>query len=189
VSQELSTPGADQTVVAADTHPGLARMIHQLSGICKLREINGDNTDFIAGLMESILSAESIEDIFDAQESGMISGKDFTNRPFLIMDASDIQWTQSTKTGRHGAFVLPFYAVIKVREISNPDVEVTINCGGTTFVSVLFALWDRGYFDAEKAPDGRAFQITATEAASGDGSYLKLVPFKRTAPKPRRDAE
>lgn len=178
MSTDLASKTAGTVSAAEDTHPGLARMIQGINAHIKLREINGEASgDFMADLLESILSAESIDDVFAAQDVSGLSGKDFTNRPFLIFDASDIEWVRSTKASEEGKKqILPAYARVKVTPIDDRDNPVTIACGGTTFVAVLWSLFERGWFDIDKAPEGRALMITSTD--SNDGAYLSLKPIK-----------
>jgi hypothetical protein len=125
--------------------------------------------DFVMDLMETILSADTFDDIFAAQDAGMLSGKDFCNRPFYL-SADGVSYKRSTKEGG-----LPFYAMLNVTEVATGET-VTINCGGKTFLAVLHALLAKGYFDAsEENPLGRAVVLIGTE--SENGAYLSLRPY------------
>jgi hypothetical protein len=143
--------------------------------------------EFVMDLMERILAADDPDAIFDAQESGMISGKDYANRPFVIpnMDSIDFRPSTQANTDQNG---FPFYAIIQAVEI-NTGENVTLNCGGKTFMAVLWSLYtlnDRkgktgNWFDEDSS--GRAFTIIST--ASPSGAYLSLKPFKRPETTPR----
>lgn len=133
-------------------------------------EAPGDMTeDFMLDLMEQILAAETEEEIFAAQSTGMIAGKDFTNRPFWLR-GDDIQIRKTTY--RQGG--LPWYAVMKVTEVATND-EFVLNCGGKTFMAVLQALRNKGYFDNPDFPHGRSLSLVGHEAQNG--TYLTLMPF------------
>lgn len=154
-----------------DTHP---RVVAAFTSIAAEVATSPPSDDFVLGIMEDILSAETFEEIFAAQEKGgMTSGKDFANRPFFLQ-GSDIQWQKS----RHKA--VPFYALMKVTDFASGE-EIMLNCGGKTFVCVLRGLQMAGYFTEEKGcpPEGRSLYLRATE--TGEGAYLSLMPHMGAA--------
>jgi hypothetical protein len=121
--------------------PTLMRMVKQLATEVQLqdREYN------IESIMEQILSGESAEEIFQAQDLGSVASKDYIGRPFYLK-TDGVTWMKSTL--EDGTF--PFYAMIRVRDLESED-EVTLNGGGASFVSVLWKLQDIGFLDEEKA--------------------------------------
>ncbi len=168
----MNQPATD---VAITQHfPALAGMMHQLFEEAPPGETNAlDKDAFVMSVMEQILNAESFDDIFAAQEQGMTSGKDFTDRPFLLR-GEDILIRPSTIESAGG---FTHFAIFKVTEIASGEV-FTLNCGGKTFMAVLFKLRDRGYFVGKDCPaEGRPLVLRATEADSGT-AYLSLLPFK-----------
>jgi hypothetical protein len=138
-------------------------------------EISGGSSDeFVMGIMERILTAETEEAIFEAQKSPQLSGKDFHGRPFYLKE-DDITIRKSTQ-----ADGLPFYALFKVTELTTNEEHV-VNCGGRTFMAVLDALRQKEYFHVtEERPNGRALVIIATPSPAG--AYLQLAPVKVAAP-------
>ena len=148
-----------------ETHPALVTMIRQMKASAAMVTQSGD---FVMDLMEKILQADTFEDIFDAAESGMISGKDFAGRPFVVASADAVQIRPSNKT-ENGGF--PFYAVLNVTEIATGE-ETVINCGGKTFMPTLWALLTKGYFEEERA-------LTILSVPSDAGAYLLLKPYRR----------
>ena len=166
-------------VAVPDTHPALRNMVRVLMADASIAETSGEGTGaFVMDVMEKILQAGESGDfdaIFAAQESGMVSGKDFAGQPFLVQEANIDIRPSSQSNIDNGGFT--HYAIMKVWDLSVGQ-EVTLNCGGKTFMATLYALRMGGYFTADKGcpPEGRAFQILAIP--SGDNAYLKLVPFR-----------
>lgn len=163
------------TVALVDTHPVLATMLRRRGEQAHESEESGGEL-FIMDLMERILSAETVDDVFAAQESGLVSGKEFTNRPFIIMNDDDIVWRKSDDkyTAQSG---FPLYVMLRVRTLDTNE-EITLSCGGKTFLAVLDALQVRGYF--KDSIDGQSLIIFSTE--SPNGAFLSLMPFKRPEP-------
>jgi hypothetical protein len=158
-----------------DERRALSLMVRELANEATAAEANGTGDEFVMDLMERILNADTADAVFDAQESSMVSGKDFSSRPFVIASADDIEWRRSTQVNTDGGG-FPLYAVMRVTEIATGD-EVMLNCGGKTFVTVLYALIKRDYFNAALHPAGRSLVIVAVPSPAG--AYLKLQPFKR----------
>jgi len=162
-----SVTGTD-IVVPGDNHPLLRAMVQNLR--TETEDLAVDSDVFVMDLMEQILAADTVEDIFAAQEAGLLSGKDFTNRPFLLKEEDIIVVRSNLRTG------FPFYARMQVTEIGMGEPPLTLACGGKTFMAVLLALRTKGYFKTDKAyPEGKPLVLIATE--SGDGAYLSLRPF------------
>jgi len=157
-----------ETTVAAleETHPGLAAMIRGLAVEASFAETNGDAETFVLNIMEGILSAESEDEIFEAQEAGGTSGKDFANRPFTVND-SGIVWRISNIENDKG---FPFYAMMTVTEIATGE-EVTLTCGGKTFVCVLRALQMKGALKEPKP-------LVIISTPSPNGAFLSLRPYR-----------
>lgn len=161
------------TVATTDPHPFLTRMTQTIGAQVSNDEmLGGSGSDFVMDLMDRILTADSFEEIFELQETGLLSGKDFTNRPFTVMNREAITFRRAGQANvDQGGY--PFYAVIEAEELTGD--RVTFGCGGKTFMATLFALIERGYFDDQ--PEGRTLMLVATAAANG--SYLTLRPVKR----------
>lgn len=162
----------------ADVFPHLTAMIRAMEARTVFQEATG--ADFVKQIMEGILSAESFDDVFDAQTSGMTSGKDMDSRPFYIRSVEDIEWKKSAlNAGNADRF--PYYAMVKATEIATGE-EVIFNCGGATFVPTLWRLSEGrngvSYFeeDENKYPNGRALVIQSVPSPAG--AYLLLKPYK-----------
>lgn len=168
MSQDLSA--VNSTTDLEEAHPQLREMIRALAVQASFAEERGGSQDFVLSIMEGILSADSIEDIFAAQESGMIAGRDFTNRPFEVSNEG-VTWLRSGLAATNpNSF--PFYAVLNVKTLDTGE-EVTLGCGGQTFVATLWALQQKGYLEVP-----RALSLAATPTTDGK-AYLSLRPFKR----------
>lgn len=152
---EIETAAETKVLTAKEKYPVLHRMVTQLAIETDLGERDYD----VESIMETILSGETAEEIFANQELGSIASQDYLGKPFYLKKEG-ITWMKSTLES--GAF--PFFAMIRVRDLET-DEEVTINGGGTSFVSVLWKLADVGWLDDEKAlilegkQTGRGFTV------------------------------
>lgn len=127
-------------------------------------------------IMESMLAAESEEELFDRQEAGAISSKDFVLRPFRLLP-ENIQWKKSNQAFvEQGGF--PFYALITVTDMETGE-RVVIDTGSPSCISVLSKLVE---FDEETRPKrsfepfrekgGRPLQFVGKPVASGNTVIL-----------------
>jgi hypothetical protein len=128
--------------------------------------------DFVMQLLEGILNAESVEEIFESQSNGMVSGKDFAGRPFYL-SSENIQVKRTAFTDGAG---LPFYFILKVITIDTGE-EIILSCGGKTFMAALEALRNLDYFDVtEEYPLGRSIVLQSHNAPAG--AYLTIAPYR-----------
>jgi hypothetical protein len=157
-------------------YPAMRSALAVMANEAEQADTSGNVEEFVMDIGESVLAAESIEDVFAAQDkSGMIAGKDFVNRPFYLASEN----ITIVKSAKENGF--PFYAIMRVIEIATGE-EVVLNCGGKTIMPVIFRLQQLGFFDpTEENPYGAAVVILA-KAASGDNAYLLLAPFKVAVP-------
>lgn len=164
-------------VTVAGEFAALAEMVRELFTVTE--PVDGETADadeFVMGVMDKILSATTFDEIFDAQETSMISGKDFVDRPFYVERSNDIVWRRSSQSNiDQGGF--PYYALITLTTLDTQET-LTINCGGKTLCAVLYSLWKRGYFEGDEP---RPLYIKAIKA-TGDNAYLQLLPYKVVAP-------
>lgn len=165
----VAVPGPME--LTGEERPNLTAMVRALVSQASFDETSGGTDEFVMDIMERILSAETEDEIFEAQEAGGIAGKDVAGRPFRVR-LEDITWRRSNVANIDNGG-LPIYALMKVIMLDTGE-ELVINCGGKTFVPVLFALINRNAFD--KYPDGRPFVIRATPTAAGQ--RLSLLPYR-----------
>jgi hypothetical protein len=174
VVAEVAPESVTGTVVSFDNHPRLRSMVVALGN--EVLASPAEDDSFVMDLLEQILTAETFDDIFAAQESGgSVAGKDFTMRPFLLKGEDIVIRKSALDTG------FPFYALLNVTELQTGNT-VALNCGGKTFMSVLYGLRERGYFTEEHdcPPEGRCFMLKATETSDAR-AYLSLLPFAGAA--------
>lgn len=158
-------------LVVSENHGALREMVRDLRALSASDDQG--SSSFVMDLMDRILSADTVDAVFDAQDNGMVSGQDFTSRPFIVRRSEDIQWRLSTKDNG-----FPFYAIFRAVEVATGE-EVVLNCGGQTFVAVLYALQQRGYFE-NQPESGNALVIISNATSGPNGNeYLTLRPFKR----------
>lgn len=160
-----------QDVATQEQFPGIKTMVQRLE-IESSIETNDDGlgTD-VASILESILAAGSVEDVFKAQELGTIASKDFLMRPFNLR-SEDITWRRSTQ----GTF--PFYALMRVTDLETGE-QVTLNGGGITFVGIIYSLQNKG------ALDGDGMDLMLWEKSTQSGNSVVLVKPVVPAPKTR----
>jgi hypothetical protein len=171
VSKDVAIIGTGGRELTAVT-----QMVRELDLEATFAAENGGNLDFVKDIMEGILTAESFDDIFAAQDAGgLVSGKDFAGVPFTIEKAEDIKWLRSNIDNDNA---LPFYAIIRVIDLQTGE-ERMLNCGGSTFTPTLFRLWKREYFT-----EPRDLVIIA-HPTTGSQAYLTLKPYKRPEAKQR----
>lgn len=178
---QATTEEPNAVVLASEAsarYEGVKAMVAQLNVEASLAENDTRSAlEFQMDIVERILSGETEEEIFEAQEAGGESGKDFINRPFRLAGA-DLEFVQSQiKT----ANAFPFYARMRVTEIVTGD-EHSITCGGFSVVAVLYALRLRGFLQEDVA---KAMTFTAKSTASGN-MRLAVTPYAE--PKPRGKA-
>ena len=146
----------------------LRRMVNQLS-----TEVDLEGPAFdVDAFMERILSGETEEEVFEAQELGSIATQDYLGKPFFLRP-DDVKWMRSTI--EDAARWFPFYAFLKVRDLESGEM-VSLNGGGTSFVTVLWRLLDMGAFNGFE-DDGRAFVLEGKKTGKGFDVVL-LKPYK-----------
>jgi hypothetical protein len=173
--QELEQWIAEST--APDRVAALARTMY-LSATLD----NSGNTAVLS-IMDNILAAETEDDIFAAANAGTTSGKDYLDRPFLL-PSENIDWKLSGAVFREqGNF--PFYALFRAIDMGTGE-EITVNCGGFSFVTTLWQLSALGHLDKYDADGGMPLVIRSKPAANGNVLLLHkyIVPVP---PKPRAE--
>jgi len=129
----------------------------------------GDET--VLQIINSILAAETEEELFKAQEAGVLSAKDFVNQPFRLK-SENVSWRRSNIESS----ALPFFAIMKILDLEDGE-EKMLACGGATFMVVLDKLISFGSLDRpEDSDQGRSLQITAKRTSRGY-DVLLLKPF------------
>lgn len=112
-------------------------------------------------IMNQILSATTVEELFAAADAGTVSGQDHAGEPFLIKD-----WEYKRSAAGYveqGAF--PFYVLLRVQFLKDGR-EVVLNCGGFTVVAVIDSLDRMGEL---------------SKAIENIGGYPMVLEARRTA--------
>lgn len=155
--------------------PHLANMVRDLNSRAVAREETGESV--VTQIMEQILAADTLEDLFRAQEAGTVAGKSYTDRPFLLLP-ENVEWRRSRDVFiEAGGF--PFFFFARVRDLETGD-DVVINCGGQTVVAMMYKLTTSPQYWAD-APDGRVFSLRSNSAAESDFEYLTIHPVRTVA--------
>jgi hypothetical protein len=93
--------------------------LHERLGGLEESERKGAD-DFVLDIMEAILAADTVEEVFAAAEAGGVSGEDFVNRPFTLTSAG-LQFPLSRAEYREaGGF--PFFARMRVTEVATGEI-------------------------------------------------------------------
>ena len=126
----------------------------------------GDNNDeFVFEIMQGITEAETVEDVFAAQETGLISSKDFLDIP-LTLDRTGVAWRKSDEK-YDSAF--PFFCMLTVVDLHDGETK-TITAGGSSTVAVIRKLETMGHLDEPRA------LIFRGKEASG-GTVVMVKPY------------
>jgi len=134
----------------------------RLAGIAVM-DASGVNTAVLE-IMHNILTAEGEEAVFAAANAGTESGKTFLDSPFRLRSDA-IEWKASAAMYREqGGF--PFYSLLRLTRLDN-DRPLVLTCGGFTFITTLWALWDQNILDRYDVYGGMPLVIKAKTAASG----------------------
>lgn len=144
-----------------------------------IEDPTASSENFVYEIMDNILSAETEEEVYEAQEVGTTGTKDFVGVAFRLKDAN-ISWRKSgmwdpTKPGS-----FPFFAVMTVTRLDTGEDEV-VSGGGLTFVASLYRLQQLNAFDSHEADGGKPLVITAKPTGSGF-HVLMLKAYKVPAP-------
>lgn len=149
-----------------------------------VEEERGSTDDFVMDIVESILSAESEEEIFEAQEAGTTSGKDFINIPFRLLE-ENLTFLRTAEQYRTPG-TLPFYVRMDCARLDNGE-WATITTGGNSVVAVLYALRKNAILERYNDQGGRPLVIVAKQGAVNE--YLLLKPYAVAQPKASKSAK
>lgn len=124
--------------------------------------------EIAASQMDKILSAETEEDIWDADEGGTVAGKDFTD---VALEILDYQLTESDDKYDSPLGVYVNIKATLLQKTKGYDVGevVVINTGATLVITKLEAFRSKGMIPGLKC------MIRGTEAKNG--TVLKLRPL------------
>lgn len=135
-------------------------------------------------IMEAILAAESEDELFEKQEAGTVSSKDYLNKPFRLLP-ENITWKKSGQSYiDQGGF--PFYVLLRVTEMATGD-DIVIDCGSFSVISVLDKLLEfdtedrepeKRSFERFRADGGRPLQFVGKQATNGTVVLLKPVAIE-----------
>lgn len=164
------------TIEAKVIEKKYAHVLNMVTALAEEASVPGASDFDVDGFMESILSGETDEEVFGAQELASLASKDYLNAPFLLK-ADGIKWMRSTI-----AQGFPFYALLMVTDQESGE-EVVVNTGGMSSVSVIYRLEELNYFNADEHPDGRLLQFVGKPTSSGNMVVLikPVAPVKRAA--------
>lgn len=161
----------------------LRLMVQQLEIEATIQD--GDSIDAALDIMENILSATTEEELFEAQEAGTLSGKNYTNIPFRLR-ADGIEWKKSGP-GFVGEGGFPYYCLLRISDMESTKTQV-LTCGGKTFVATVRKLQQLQAFDRFDAEGGRPMQLVGKTVSSGF-DVLLLKPLSAQPEAARRGAK
>lgn len=148
-------------VAIREDYTHVHQMLSRLSIEASLESNEQSAREIQLSIMEQILSAETEEDVYAAQEAGTTGTKDFVGIPFRVREA-DIAWRRSGVEG--GGF--PYYAVLNATRLDTGEA-ITLSGGGITFVAALDRLLSLDTFRAHEEDGGKPLIITSKTTGKG----------------------
>lgn len=170
---ETRNPEEDKSIDLSHVPANVQQLVARLNNAAGF----SSSVDAQLDIMSRILEAETLEGIFEAADTGSISGKEFAGRPF-VLKSGDYDWKRSAPGFvRQGGF--PYYALLKVTALDDGK-EYVIDCGGFSFVSVLDRLDCLGWIEkATNETGGLPLMLEARQMASG---FEVLIPHLYNGP-------
>lgn len=191
MSIDTNQPANDSAVVDEEAMENQAKAIERRASVKQmvvtLFEEAGErqqSDDYVMDIVEGILNAETLDDIFEAQEAGGLSSKAYVNQPFRLKPEG-LQFLKSTIVSPSS---LPFYAALNVTEIGTGE-ERNITAGGNSVVPVLYKLREAGFLKqyADEYGEGMPLVFVAKGTAAGL-ERLELRPYKVAKPAKKASA-
>jgi len=162
-----------------------ANMLSMARKIDRLSTLDSSVMDnAIVKIMSGILGATDLNEVFAAANAGTTAGKDFLNVPFLLQgselgeNGSDIQWKKSAAVYAEGNG-FPWYTLAKVTDLQTGE-QRTINCGGFTYVSVIYRLQELNAFDEFVEQGGMPIILSGKQTGAG---FTVVIPALYVMPK------
>ena len=178
-TNDIVEPTSEPSKALDTKRVALREMILQLHQETRLEDTETLPTEeFVADLLESILAAETEDEIFEVAEAGTVSGQDFTARPFQLL-STDLTFAESAERYRSQPGGFPYFARLKVREIATGE-EHHVTCGGKTVVTTLYALRQRGFLAQWDDKGGRPLVLVGIPTNSGNEALI-LQPYNMPA--------
>jgi hypothetical protein len=108
-----------------------------------------------------ILSAETVEDVWDADDGGLVNGKSMVNVPIEIRGYEIAESGEEFRGGDVDVYVNMDCVVLEATDDYSPGDQVTINIGGLLVVTKLemFKSLDAFPVQAVIRPAGRALKL------------------------------
>lgn len=157
--------------------PEIAMLVRKLD----FESQSSDSRAAALSIMEGMLRAETEEELFERQEAGTVSSKDFILRPFRLL-AENVQWKKSSAVLiEQGGF--PYYALLTVTDMET-GTDVVVDSGAPSVISVLSKLLDmdtddrpmeKRAFERFRADGGRPLQFVEKPVSAGNVIMLKPV--------------
>lgn len=158
-----------KAVAVRDTSnlPNLRHMLQRWELEAGLDGGADDNLALQFEQMERLLTAETEDELFAAQQLSVTASKDFLDRVFRLMGPEDIRKRKSAFQN------FPFYVIMRVLDVETNEY-VTVGSGASNIVAILDRLieWDdesreNRSFEPYRQYGGRGFMFTSKQTANG----------------------
>lgn len=137
---------------------------------------DGEIDPTVFEIMAGILGADTEDAIFAAANKGTIATKTYLDQPFLLKRA-DIQFKLSGRRfTEEGGF--PYYALLRVTDLATGEI-VTLNGGGKSFLTTIWALQKSNSFERYEETGGMPMVLIGKIASSGN---IVVIPKKYILP-------
>lgn len=150
---------ANGTVSTTDDLRPYMKLRDDILAIAKLDADQGAGFDVASRVIDEITKAETMEDIFAANEQGPIKAEDLVNIP---LSPFDISWHKSAEKFATGG--LGVYGVLSAYK--DDGEEIVVSCGAPNLVASWRMMQLGGFINADDPQKGR-HKITATDTPNG----------------------
>jgi len=157
--QDAQTSSAEVAEVARPYQ----KLIKHLSGIAELDSAQGASFDIASQVVDKIVEAQSLDDIFLANETGLAKAEDYINVP---LNFTDVSWHKAGEKFAKGN--LGVYGVFTAS--TDQGMEVKFSTGAVNVVASVAQAQMLGYVTDDQPLRAK---LTATETPNG--TLLKIA--------------
>jgi hypothetical protein len=136
------------------------------------------NKDIVtSGQVDKILTAETIEDVWDADEGGMYALKDLVGMELELLSAKDLPSKDETKRNLFGTWLLMECGVLtENKKLGLPIGDVImVNTGVPTVIAKIKALQGKGVNHIQ-------FMVQGIPSGAGEMVRLRPIPNRAVTP-------
>jgi len=134
------------------------QMAKHLQGVAQLDTEQSDGISIARDVADKVVAAETVDDVFDALESGLDSLKDTTDLHGVVVGVTNVEWRKAADAFAENSYGV--YAIIDLVVLHTGEIR-KISCGSPDVVGGLGKLQSLGAIREEK-PCNMKFVSKAT---------------------------